>query len=382
MSGVSVVIPCYNQARYVAESVASALTQREPPREVIVVDDGSTDDPAAALAAFGGRVRLLRQENRGLAGARNRGLRAAGGDYVLFLDSDDLLEPEALGRLRALLEGRPASGLAYCAWRQIDAAGAQVLGEVRPGGHADPLRGLLLRRFFFFASAALIRRGCIEQLGGFDEGLPWGEDADMWLRIVGAGYGLAYLDEALVRYRVHGASMTAAVSPQQVASWGAGLDKFFGAPGLAPAIRALEAEARAVLHFETAGRYYRAGQAARGREQLIAALRLQPTVRRDWLLEWVAGTALDPRTAEPGVLIDLMVAELAAAGALPGRRGPAHGRYHAAACFAAAAGGDLARARRHLLPALRAEPRLLRNRGFWRIAARALLGTRDERGAR
>jgi glycosyltransferase involved in cell wall biosynthesis len=373
MSGVSIVIPCYNQARFVAATVASALAQREPPLEVIVVDDGSTDDVAGALAAYAGRITLLRQANRGLAGARNSGLRAASGAYLLFLDSDDQLEPEALGRLRALLDAQPECGLAYCAWRQIDASGTEVLGEVHPGAHVDPLRSLLLRRFFFFASGALIRRTCLEQVGAFDEELPWGEDADMWLRIAHAGYGFAYLDAVLLRYRVHAGSMTSAISPRQVASWGAGLDKFFQAPGLAPEICALEYEARAVLHFETAGRYYRAGQADAGREQLATGLRLHPAVSGDWLLEWVAGTALDPRTGDPFGLIERIGAHLEVELGGEGRwRRRAYGRYHTAACFAAAAGRDWARVRRHLAPALRADPALWRNRGFWRIAVRAL----------
>jgi glycosyltransferase involved in cell wall biosynthesis len=375
MASVSIIIPCYNQARFVAAAVESALGQRDPDVEVIVVDDGSTDGVAAALAEYRGRVTVLRQENRGLAGARNSGLRVARGDYMLFLDSDDLLEPDAVGRLRVLLQGRLECGLAYCAWRQIDAAGTRVLGETHPGPHADALRGLLLRRFFFFASTALIRRNCLDQVGGFDEELPWGEDADLWLRIAQAGYGLAYLDEPLVHYRVHAGSMTAAISPRQVASWEAGLDKFFRTPGLAPDIRALEHEARAVLHFETAGRYCRTGLVAAAREQLAEALRLHPQVSREWLLEWVAGTALDPRTEDPIRFIDLVFARLAPeVEALRNQRGQAYGRYHAAAYFAAAAGRDWARTRRHLLPALRAWPGLLGNRGFWSIAARALGG--------
>jgi glycosyltransferase involved in cell wall biosynthesis len=96
---VSVVIPCYNQARFLGEAIESVLSQSYRAFEVVVVDDGSTDNTSEVVARYAGAdagVRLIRQENRGLAGARNRGLAEAEGEYVVFLDSDDRLLPDAL----------------------------------------------------------------------------------------------------------------------------------------------------------------------------------------------------------------------------------------------------------------------------------------------
>src|SRR4051794_20689664 len=106
-SGVSVVITCFNQARFLAEAIESV--QRQRPRETVVVDDGSTDDTAAVVAHYP-QVRYLRQRNQGVVAARNRGLRECGGDYVVFLDGDDVLLEGAIEAGARLLDGAPGLG--------------------------------------------------------------------------------------------------------------------------------------------------------------------------------------------------------------------------------------------------------------------------------
>src|SRR5262245_20179101 len=112
MSSVSVVIPCYNAGRFLKETLESILAQTRPALEVIVVDDGSTDDSAAVAGAFGPPVRVLRQSNQGESVARNRGLDEARGDWVAFLDADDVWAPDKLERQLAAVEGSP--GVACC----------------------------------------------------------------------------------------------------------------------------------------------------------------------------------------------------------------------------------------------------------------------------
>jgi len=374
MPAVSVIIPTYNQAHFVAQAVESALAQTHPDVETIVVDDGSTDGTPSVLAAFGDAIRTIRQENKGLPAARNAGFRASRGEYVLFLDSDDVILPEKLARHVALLEAEPRFGLTYSAWQQVDAGGTRVLGQVRPNRQGHLLADLLRRTCFFFASAAVVRRRCLERVGLFDESLPWGEDADVWLRLARAGYPFGYLDLPLLRYRIHAGSMTANVNPEQVRGWLAVLEKFFADPDLPRDVRALEAEAYAVLHYETAGRYYRVGEIQMAQRHLRQALRTCPALDREWFLDWVAGTALDPRTSEPEEFIDRVFDNLIpeAVHLAPLRR-RARGRYHAAAAFSASAGQDHRKVRRHVLPALAADPSLARDCGFLKIATQSLM---------
>jgi glycosyltransferase involved in cell wall biosynthesis len=373
MSQVSVIIPSYNSARFVAQAVDSVLAQTYPDFEVIVVDDGSTDDTQVVLAAYSGRIRYIRQENRGLAGARNTGFLASRGDYLLFLDSDDLIHPDKLALHVSLMEAEPASGLVYSAWQQINADGTQVLGEVRPNRQGQLLKELLRRHFFFFASAAVLRRECLERVGLFDESLQWSEDADMWLRLARAGYAFGYIDLPLVQYRIHEDSMTANTSPEQVQAWLASLDKFFADPDLPDEIRALEGEAYSILHYETAARYYRAGQIELGQDQIRKAILRRPEMDSQWLLEWIAGSALDPRTSDPGRFINLLFDNLPPeATNLRTLRRRAHGRCHTSATFKAYQSHQFKQVRRHILPALIGDPATIRNRGFMRIAAESL----------
>jgi glycosyltransferase involved in cell wall biosynthesis len=375
MPQVSVIIPSYNQARFVGATVESVLAQTYPDVEVIVVDDGSTDDTQAVLAAYRERIRYIYQENKGLAGARNTGFLASHGDYLLFLDSDDLIYPDKLARHVSFLEAEPDFGLVYSAWQQIDEDGTRVLGEVRPNKQGQLLKELLRRSFFFFASAAVMRRECLERVGLFDESLRWSEDADMWLRLARAGYAFGYLDQPLLQYRIHANSMTATISPEQVQGWLTSLDKFFAAPDLPDDIRALEREAHSFLHLETAGRYYRVGAIERAQHHLRQAIRTCPSLDEEWLLEWIAGTALDPRTHSPEQFIDLVFDNLIPEAVILGLlRCRAHGRYHTAVAFSAYHSRDFKRVREHILLALRGDPSIIRNRGFIRIAMQSLFG--------
>jgi teichuronic acid biosynthesis glycosyltransferase TuaG len=375
MSKVSVVIPTYNQARFVAAAVESALAQTYHDVEIIVVDDGSTDNTRDVLSVFGERISYIYQQHKGLSSARNTGFLASRGDYLLFLDSDDLIPPDKLALHVSLLEVEPDFGLVYSAWQQINEDGTQVLGEVRPNEQGLVLKTLLRRRFFFFASAAVVRRTCLERVGLFDESLPWSEDADMWLRLARAGYAFGYLDQPLLQYRIHANSMSAQVNREQVEGWQASLDRFFSDPDLPNDIRALKAEAYSVLHYETAGRYYRQGTIELAQSHLRQAIHTCSSLDEEWLLEWIAGVALDPRTDVPGQLIDLIFDNLPPeATTLRSLRRRARGRYHAAAVFSAYSRHALDKVRQHILPALKEDPSILRNRGFVRIAMQSLLG--------
>jgi glycosyltransferase involved in cell wall biosynthesis len=349
------------------------LAQTYPDLEVIVVDDGSTDHTQAVVAGYGNRIRTIYQENRGPAAARNTGFRTSQGDYLLFLDSDDLIPPDKLELQVSFLEKQPDFGLVYSAWQEINEDGTQVLGEVRPNMQGHLLKEILRRDLFFFPGAAVIRRECLERVGPFDEALYGCEDADMWLRLARAGYAFGYIDLPLFQYRFHAGSITGSADLRQVQSWLASLDKFFADPDLPDEIRALEGEAHSVLHYETAARYYRSGQIELAQDQIRKAILRHPEMDRQWLLEWVAGSALDPRTSDPRRFVDLLFDNLPpeATNLHPLRR-RAHGRCHTSAAFRAYQHRQFKQVRRHIFPALIGDPDAIRNRGLMRIAAESL----------
>lgn len=196
MNRVTVVIPTYNRSRFVREAVASVLAQREVPMEVIVVDDGSTDDTASVLQAFGGAIVSVFQAHRGVSAARNRGIQMAGGEWIAFLDSDDLWLP---GKLKAQLDFFSQNpGIRICQTEEIWMRNGKRLNPKKhhrkPQGHAFPL---LLERCLVSPSAVVIHRELFQEVGTFDESLPACEDYDLWLRI-GYRYPLGLLDDSLI----------------------------------------------------------------------------------------------------------------------------------------------------------------------------------------
>jgi GT2 family glycosyltransferase len=213
MGLISVVIPAYNQGAFLAEAVSSALAQTHPDVEVIVVDDGSTDDTPAVLRAFADRpnVTVIRQPNAGLPAARNRGLAAARGAYVCFLDSDDAILPAHLERLAGPLDADPAIGFSYCDVQMVDAdgtpSGTFSVGESRRVVSGDIFESLLIGGYFP-PHTVLVRHRLLEELGAFDLALGGHADYELWLRLTASGARAFYVNERLARYRVYAASMS------------------------------------------------------------------------------------------------------------------------------------------------------------------------------
>jgi glycosyltransferase involved in cell wall biosynthesis len=196
---VSVVIPCYRQARYLPEAVASVVAQTFGGWEIIVVDDGSPDDTAAVaedlIARYAGRaIRLLRQPNSGPGASRNNGIRAARGAYILPLDADDAIEPEMLAATATVLDTRPEVGFVY--------TDVQRFGAERSVLHSVPYSLELLRLDNVMMPETLFRRAAWEAVGGFCEDIAFRyEDWDFWLRLAAAGWQGHHIARSLVRYR-------------------------------------------------------------------------------------------------------------------------------------------------------------------------------------
>ena len=199
---VSVVIPTYNRARLVVGAIDSALGQLYPSIEVIVVDDGSSDDTEQVLgAAFGDGIRYIRQENQGVSAARNRGLSEASGQLIAFLDSDDAWLPQKTSVQVAYLERRPDFGMVVCDYFMIDADGTVESLERRRQQYGPDgwVLGRISKAPMLVPSTALLRRSVYEEIGGFDTSLRTAEDIDFLLRVA-ARYPIGVVEKPLVRY--------------------------------------------------------------------------------------------------------------------------------------------------------------------------------------
>ncbi len=211
---ISVVMPCFNSARFLAEAIGSVRAQSYGDVELIVVDDGSTDDSRPILERLGSAVHLIEQPRRGPYPARNAGLAVASGEFVAFLDADDLWRPDALQKLHAALT-RQGADLAYCGWQNI---GEGFAGEpfVPPAYEkGDPVEQFL-RSCPWPIHAALVRRSVVRQLGGFSERRFSSMDYDFWLRALALTRNMVRVAEVLAIYRWHGAGQISAVKSRQV----------------------------------------------------------------------------------------------------------------------------------------------------------------------
>ncbi len=180
MASIAAVVPCYNGEAHLAEALESIHAQTRPADEVIVVDDGSTDDSARVAEWFGARV--LRQSNMGEAGARNAGIEAASSDFVAWLDADDRWRPQHLRVVGGLLEHNPAAVAAFGAVQRFGSRDELILGYVPPGPPAACLDEAF-SDWLHTPTGSVTRRSALVALGGFDTTERYAVDFDLWLRL-------------------------------------------------------------------------------------------------------------------------------------------------------------------------------------------------------
>ncbi len=218
---VSVIVPTHNRAELLRQTLDNLLAQSLPPRQVIVVDDGSTDATPEVLNSYGAAVTALRQENRGAAAARNRGLREATGEFIQFMDSDDLC---SLNKLEAQARALTASSADICLspWAKVRIAHGQiqfedhVLQQMLPAARLSPA-AWLVRGWSTVLQSLLWRRSFLERIGSLREDLVTNDDIELFWRALSAGATLTFAPEALTLYRVHEADKLSA-SPRWHAS--------------------------------------------------------------------------------------------------------------------------------------------------------------------
>jgi glycosyltransferase involved in cell wall biosynthesis len=203
---VSVIVPCYGQAPYLEEAIASVLAQTYTQVEVVVVDDGSPDNAARVAARFPG-VRCVRQPNQGLAGARNAGIRESEGELLVFLDADDRLLPRALEAGISELRAHPEASFAFGRYRRIGSDGTRLGDDEQPRPDTDPYAVFLRYNYAGVPADGIYRRSALEAVGNFDQGLPGVEDLDLGLRL-SREFAVRPHEEYVVEYRVHAGGMS------------------------------------------------------------------------------------------------------------------------------------------------------------------------------
>jgi glycosyltransferase involved in cell wall biosynthesis len=203
---ISVVIPTYNTASFIEDAIRSVLAQTYAPLEIIVVDDGSSDDTRKRVAPWEGQVRYIFQTNGGPAKARNRGIAEARGELIAFLDADDQWFPDKLSKQWECLKSSGAALVHSDVYQLYESTGQRgYLYRAR-----ERCSGRCYEQLFWsnlvITSTVLVTRQCLETVGVFDERFPPAEDTDLWLRIARL-YPFAYVNEPLAHYRRHGSNI-------------------------------------------------------------------------------------------------------------------------------------------------------------------------------
>ena len=203
MPKVSVIIPTYNRSEKVVKAVKSVLTQTYTDYEVLVIDDGSTDNTKVVLAPYYGKIRYIFQANQGVSSARNRGIQMARGEFIAFLDSDDEWLPEKLEKQVNFLKSHDSVFILAClAEGEMDDSNYKKIRQA-PNQFIISLQTLFVQN----ASRYIVKKKCFDECGLFDINLQGPEDWELWLHFFKYGYRFDYVPEPLIRYSVDGISL-------------------------------------------------------------------------------------------------------------------------------------------------------------------------------
>lgn len=258
MSTISVVIPSYNYGRFIGEALASVFAQTVTPKEIVVVDDGSTDDTAAVVGSFGDRVRYVGQANSGVSAARNRGVAETSGELIAFVDADDIVQPDFLEAMFTEFSKDLEIGLVHCGTRLFDSDTGDTLSFDLDGGADGVADNLLLWEAPGFPAPGLVmvKRIAFEEVGGFDFRQKVGEDWDFCYRVA-RNHKVAFVGEPLVNYRIHRAA-----AHHNLENMETGMSLFYEKAFSTedPEVLRLKKRAMGNFHRVMAGSYFQAGR--------------------------------------------------------------------------------------------------------------------------
>jgi len=281
MPKVSVVIPAYNVGSFITETIQSVLAQSFRDFETIIIDDGSTDNTAEIIASF--PVRYMYQENQGPPSARNKGIELARGEYIAFLDSDDIWVENALEKRVEALDKHPEVAFSYGQAYHID-ENCQTLRLFKPPHNysrvregRDVIQEMLIHGNLVILSSIMVRRSCLDEVGLFDLNYRAGsEDLDLWVRLA-KRYAIAYIAEPLVKYRLHSQSVSSNREVDEIEKTNHRIiEVIFNDVELGPLFSAQADTVYSHLNVRLAEYAYERGQMKTARGYLFKALKSHP----------------------------------------------------------------------------------------------------------
>ena len=282
---VSVIIATYNNAHYILEAIASIFNQTYTSYEIIVIDDGSTDNTRQVLEPYLDKLRYVYQENKGVSQARNLGLEIAQGEFISFLDADDFFLPDKLAKQVAIFDARPSLGIVHSGWRLVNKKGEKI-SDIELW-HSSP--ELDLQTWVIWKPVTIsmmFRKSWIKSAGGFDTRWHHGEDIDLILRLSVNGCEAVWLPKVTYCYRQHHRNATRK-STQQATSMMSVLDDFFSRPNLPISIRQLEGKSRYYTLSWLAWQAHRNGDLIEMGKYLRQAGKYTPLSMTETILHWV-----------------------------------------------------------------------------------------------
>lgn len=218
---VSIIIPTYNSVRFIVNSVASATNQTYPNIEILIIDDGSTDETEMVVQQLSGPVRYIKQTNGGPSSARNHGIAQSNGEYIAFLDVDDEWEPSKIDKQVGFFENDKSLSIVATSYVRCNADLLPVetitLSTPSKKKGTIPFRALLEKNQLL-TSSIMIKKNILAKCGVFDEKIQFGEDWDFWVRIAQLGR-IGYIHTPLCKYRAHSAGLTGKLDDKNMRDW-------------------------------------------------------------------------------------------------------------------------------------------------------------------
>jgi glycosyltransferase involved in cell wall biosynthesis len=381
MPSISTIITTYNRAGLLAQAIQSVLAQTYPDFELIVVDDGSTDNTRNVVESIAdARIRYIWQENQERAVARNTGLASSRGQYITFLDSDDRFLPDKLQAQVSMLELHPDIGMVMGGWEDVDAEGAHI----RTVRGWDGQTSMGAQNWLFdcptVIGANLIRREWLIRVGGFNPEQVPGEDTDLWIRLHLAGCPMMWDHQLVMQRRIHAGNTISDLERMRKGHI-ALIDRLFQAPRFAQSVGLTRNQAHALVLLHAACREYGAFSVETGRRVLSEAIAADPSLldeRGAKILRAVLVWAGNQAPWEDPVAYVRRVLDNLPGSACTLRRRSREARAEAAVvkAFSAYEKKDMAGVRAAVQWAVARKPSLLLNRGAVFIYLESVVGQR------